>query len=293
MNLALDDDTSKDLIKSILLHRIQFLRILDSFGSVVNCTTPSTEEQTLKDRFWKLKDRMNKWSWPVAAGREKVDENTKIPECNALYCLSCERQQEQPRDEEHGTTSIVADGYVASVWASFVETMEDEIKDEGFLPAEEDTETAPIPGFDLVDSVPTVACSRSKVNIFRGFSQGYGASFSDFRMPRLSDKVSKSVPLEDYGSLESRCAWKHILLDGARSGSDDDDSELSVNAWDLVKEHYLTTERSSGSSGESSPSASIGGSQSSSPRDQALPLSVAGEKRETIFSKLNNGKSAN
>ena len=288
MNLALNDNASKDLIKSILLHRIHFLRFHDSFRFIENCTMLSIEEQKLQKKFWDLKDGMNKWSWPVAQGRETVDENTKIPECNALYCLRSEKQEKKPGNGMQGTNTV-ADGYVAPLWASFVKTFDGASDDDVRVTPEEDTQLGSIPAFDLVISAnaatATTTLSRSKVKIFRDFSQGDGVGLSDFMLPRLSDKYSKSVPSEEYCRPESTFAWKHILLDGAHGGSDDGDSELSANAWDLVKEHYLTTERSS-SSNESTPSASIGGSQSSSSRDQALPLSVAGEKRETIFSKL-------
>ena len=256
-----NDREAKNLIRSILHHRIRSIQAEKGEEAVI----PVLEEAlSLRKRYEALKGLMDRWLWPVSLGRTTYDETTKIPECDTPYV-----------PESEGGAQ-----YVTPIWNSFVTNLQVVKKfdgdDNGAFRGEDgrtqERETPSLP----------------RLPIFKAFRQGQSLAGDWAKLPHINNRYGGAEP----ASATSEGVWRDLLLPT--------DQNAGSSQWNCIRDHYTghhhhhhiqddnTTASTRSLSPESLDSTHSsfgfgGGSGGAGFRDQSLPLSSCGERRESTF----------
>ena len=85
-----DDNIVYDLIRSMLLHRVNVIisRELTGESFAKACDLFSFQEMQLQKSFETVKRHLTIWKWPISVGREITTPETPVPRCSTSYCVS-------------------------------------------------------------------------------------------------------------------------------------------------------------------------------------------------------------
>lgn len=206
------DADAYDLTTDILKNRLAVLkaeRITNMRERYEALKALEADKQSLQERFTAIREHWQAWSWPVSAGRDKVDKSTPVPQVDGKYEFS--KQQ-----SSLAKAAAVASGRNArNIWHSFASHNFDAPL-EPIPPPEPDSSINKsgirLPIFQRLSHGDEVAVDRTLPHISRGYLE--------------SDKHESTVTESQAATQEEHC-WKALLL-----------SDIDRNEWEIVREHF-------------------------------------------------------
>lgn len=104
-----NDEIGRDLVSDIMYHRLSVLlhREFHCYSGTEAEVREliSNRDQSLRDKYFRVKANIKKWTYPVSKGLECLTEKTLVPKCNSFY---------EPSTSVSGVD-------VEKVWSSFTE----------------------------------------------------------------------------------------------------------------------------------------------------------------------------
>eukprot|EP00980_Cylindrotheca_fusiformis_P028216 scaffold22586_cov138-Cylindrotheca_fusiformis.AAC.36 len=163
------------------------------------------------------------WCWPITAGRQTIDDDTRVPQVDVEYApiFDSDAMADQQRSTEQGeTVEPIKGSAIRPIWESFVNQDASIFTNSSSCQPEHTTSNC--------DSKMGPSSNRARLPILVRLGRGQPICL-DRSLPhiRSSSTSSKAEPME----LQSERCWRALLLN-------DDCQPLEGNEWSIVQEHF-------------------------------------------------------
>jgi hypothetical protein len=213
------DRDAFELATDILKHRLETVKaerltVLNERFEVIKIL--QKEKDVLRESFLAHKRSWINWCWPISAGRQTIDDDTRVPPVDAEYApiIDCEAMVDQAAHE----TEVVKGSAIQPIWESFVSqtTSFSNTTSNGHNTKKGlSSETEP-------------NSTRLRLPIFARL--GYGEPISKNRsLPHITKgaKQPKTASLE----RQSERCWRALFLK-------QENKHQGGNEWKIVQEHF-------------------------------------------------------
>ena len=148
------------------------------------------------------------WAYPIANGRQNVDDDTPVPQTDAEYSPIVDHTANA--GEEDQATPVMGSA-IEGIWKSYV-------------------------AHDFEKEFQSSMITRRRLPVFA--SLGYGHEISkDRSLPHISRKYINDESSGQVPSRSSEVCWRALLT------QDEEFEEFQPeNEWDIVRRHFLNSE---------------------------------------------------
>lgn len=211
------DKDAFEFATDILTHRLETvqaerLSVLHERFEVIKTLQKQKEE--LRETFLAHKRSWINWCWPISAGRQTIDDDTRVPPVDAEYVpiIDSEAMVEQTE------TEAIKGSAIQPIWESFVS------QSTAF------SKIATATGQDnssIWDADVQPSSSRDRLPILARLGHGEPISL-DRSLPQIT-KGTKHSKTSSLDRQSERC-WRALLLR--------QDNKHHGNEWNIVEEHF-------------------------------------------------------
>jgi hypothetical protein len=211
------DRDAFELATDILKHRLETVKaerltVLNERFEVIKIL--QKEKDVLRESFLAHKRSWINWCWPISAGRQTIDDDTRVPPVDAEYApiIDCEAMVDQAAHE----TEVVKGSAIQPIWESFVSQTTSFSKTSNGRKTKKGLSSETEPN-----------STRLRLSIFARL--GYGEPISQNRsLPHITKgaKQPKTASLE----RQSERCWRALLLKQENTHQE--------NEWKIVQEHF-------------------------------------------------------
>jgi hypothetical protein len=209
------DRDAFELATDILKHRLETVKaerltVLNERFEVIKIL--QKEKDVLRESFLAHKRSWINWCWPISAGRQTIDDDTRVPPVDAEYApiIDCEAMVDQATHE----TEVVKGSAIQPIWESFVsQTTSFSKTSNGHTKKGLSSENEP---------------NSTRLSIFARLGNGEPIS-KNRSLPRITKgaKQPKTASLE----RQSERCWRSLLLK-------QENKHQGGNEWKIVQEHF-------------------------------------------------------
>jgi hypothetical protein len=202
----------------ILKHRLETVKaerltVLNERFEVIKIL--QKEKDVLRESFLAHKRSWINWCWPISAGRQTIDDDTRVPPVDAEYApiIDCEAMVDQAAHE----TEVVMGSAIQPIWESFVNQTSSFSKTSNGLNTKKGLSSENEP-----------ASTRRRLSIFARLE--YGEHICENRSLPHINKGAKKLKTASLERQSEKC-WKALMLK-------QENTHQGGNEWKIVQEHF-------------------------------------------------------